>query len=1332
MAAPRTALAFGLLSTLALGCAGGEAPLERPGRGTIGEELYGVLCDRIGAQALPEDLYGLSFVDGCHRMPNGDFADAVKTDASVLPELVDGAKNLDGASVSLADQTEHRRLMVARIEALFRHRTELIRAFDAIFPGDLQVIAKDLTNADPTQSCDVPASGSTVRLGDALEDFLSRIVPMYDDGTLPQGTRSLARVFEGLVDASDAHDVFARIQGRSQYRPIATAVGVARPVAAYPRLRALANAGLSLFSPEVKLRDGTVLYPAGKAFGTLTASMNALYQELRTATAEAPEPKLVATSDTSSERQVLSRPRTKSELLRELVLFEDTRLGGTTSSFIAARDSRGFVKLAGPVAAPFVDRDGDALPDVDAKGAFVTSDGKPAPQPFYVSKPSDRAVDTYMRPLTAPGGALVYAYVDTRHTLAAEVIATIRPLVAEPEAGKSTALWDALGGAKVLAGARVKKTKTYAADPQLAKDWAKTHPGEAPPADLTTAPVRLTYDSIDPAKSPLLDLVHALTFVLGDESADDVLHLTQSLLAKNPNAVARVAKALLDAREAVAKHPEAKLPENSLFWDELLDVVTNIVAPTDGRQDLLPEKMIDALTDNESAKLGGIYANYMRYRDELSYDRANINGQAYNVTESRVIEMRNDVDRTKADTGTNRSSFQRFLQLIHDTNNVTACNKAGASIFVPSGTLGAVQFFNVTLPVFGTYKECEVFKIENMAKFYVDAMVGKAEMYLRDNTLRDGLVAGLGAANVNLMSKLSNIEGFFGADGVTVLANDSSERTLRPTPKFLDRLVFFDTPNDSQNARTQRFMRDLIGDNGFGTSVCPARTITDPLPSAPDAASDGRVRNLRNCDVPDLIRNRDPNTIFVWERFGFFGSMRPLLSGFVQERRQERFLDLLEVMHKHWQTSAAAASTTGTAECLLDRPTGATCTGDGISSYEPLLIEILNGDTLPALVELQKAAKATSIARCTEYDATTRQCKPGKTVTKTGTAVLAQALRALASPVRAKALGVTYRDGNDKALRNDGTRTRQVTPLDLIVDALKGFDAAFAASGDPKRLEGWRRARSIFADTAFKTTGTGAATAFESQLLPVAGPRLVALLREQLAAHCPPASTGTSPAPLCTWAKTEMPKKVEDLLTSPLAASLLDVGEVVRSDAAAKNELDSLVRYLLDPTSPHDALASMLAGVADFAQVLGDDANLVPLLHVAAFAAAPTLRDANDQVVLASVTDGQLALLRRMAARVYDENEKEICAREMDPLDLASGILERLVTPMKRADGSQDRTPFEVIADVVADVNRLDASRRDPLDAPDYGKLSSEVLDFLTNPKRGLEQFYAIVTKGLR
>src|SRR5215471_5095093 len=68
-------------------------------RGTLGEEMYGVLCDRVGAQGLHDDMTGASFSGICHRDADGKFVD--KVDDSRLPPLVDGAPSVDGKSISL-------------------------------------------------------------------------------------------------------------------------------------------------------------------------------------------------------------------------------------------------------------------------------------------------------------------------------------------------------------------------------------------------------------------------------------------------------------------------------------------------------------------------------------------------------------------------------------------------------------------------------------------------------------------------------------------------------------------------------------------------------------------------------------------------------------------------------------------------------------------------------------------------------------------------------------------------------------------------------------------------------------------------------------------------------------------------------------------------------------------------------------------------------------------------------------------------------------------------------------------------------------------------------
>ncbi len=75
-----------------------------PSRGSLGTELYGVVCDRAGAQSLHEDLTGASYYSICHA----PFTDTV--DTTQLPAIVDGAPNAAGQPVTAAQQTEGTRI----------------------------------------------------------------------------------------------------------------------------------------------------------------------------------------------------------------------------------------------------------------------------------------------------------------------------------------------------------------------------------------------------------------------------------------------------------------------------------------------------------------------------------------------------------------------------------------------------------------------------------------------------------------------------------------------------------------------------------------------------------------------------------------------------------------------------------------------------------------------------------------------------------------------------------------------------------------------------------------------------------------------------------------------------------------------------------------------------------------------------------------------------------------------------------------------------------------------------------------------------------------------
>src|SRR5579859_1422619 len=188
-----------------------------PPRGTLGAELYGVVCDRLGGQSLHEDLTGTSYAGICHVRSDGTYAD--KVDPTLLPPMVDGQLDVNGKPVPLAQQQTDRTYWIARLETLATHRKDLIAALDATFP-DIQIPIKDLGNADPTKSCNAPQAGGEGRLHDELSNLLGRMQALYDDGTIPQSTESLGRVITAFKASTEAQKAWSHFDARAGYRPI--------------------------------------------------------------------------------------------------------------------------------------------------------------------------------------------------------------------------------------------------------------------------------------------------------------------------------------------------------------------------------------------------------------------------------------------------------------------------------------------------------------------------------------------------------------------------------------------------------------------------------------------------------------------------------------------------------------------------------------------------------------------------------------------------------------------------------------------------------------------------------------------------------------------------------------------------------------------------------------------------------------------------------------------------------------------------------------------------------------------------------------------------------
>jgi len=230
----------------------------------------------------------------------------------------------------------------------------------------------------------------------------------------------------------------------------------------------------------------------------------------------------------------------------------------------------------------------------------------------------------------------------------------------------------------------------------------------------------------------------------------------------------------------------------------------------------------------------------------------------------------------------------------------------------------------------------------------------------------------------------------------------------------------------------------------------------------------------------------------------------------------------------------------------------------------------------------------------------------------------------------------------------------------------------------------------------------------------------------------PPSSASQPAIPLWNEAVTT--------LSGPTFAATMDVLDALRRDPNARAAEEDFLQYLaspavMDSVGQVEALTEFLSSAHDILQVLQDSENLfVPVYQVFSSAFVPPEAPPGSRALVDSTT----ALLTRIAGRATDASGMEICANELDPNDVVSVALAHLVTPMPLAnctpssiDPCTGDTPLEVIVDTIADVNRApDSTSSQILRPADYANISNELDEFLLDPTRGLEQFYAIVRQG--
>ncbi|MSP26284.1 MAG: hypothetical protein EXR75_14240 [Myxococcales bacterium] len=1249
-------------------------------KATLGDDIYGMMCDRLGASAFTEDLSGASFHSICHFDAAGRYGDTV--DLSHLPQPETEA------------QKRARVLSVNKLEGLAHRRALLVRALNQALP--------DVLIADPT----TPEPTDTVRLHDALLRFSQDITALYETNPfepggelLPTTTRALGALFGAVESHDPARAALMHISARQAYRPFEVGLGALRTLLAYPELRPFLRAQLR------------VLGPAGIAAPTLELALTVAKRELLTSACELCALGPVLIDDATA---TPNRPRRAIEVLERLLLDESEAylpLGGSQARYITRRDGRGFaVPLgnepgrAGTVLAPFVDLNSDGFADVDGLGRFIDGVGAPLAldAPFYVpgklSSPPDASGRT---------GVELYRYVDTSQTLAAalmrDVVALVDPTKyaspdsVEPWLSESETLMYALSGIVVLAGPRAPAQFDHVANALV--------PSDAPCPSATVACT--SYQRFVGEASPLAALVHGFGQVLGTRDSDAVLLALETLVRDHEPVVARLIGAALAVKEIADEHdalaakggePKAELAYDVPIWDEIGQIAGDMATHPG-----LFTRLIEALADPTivtphpqdvkiqepgAEHLGETLSAFMRMRDRYSYDPNNINGPALNLVDggSSIANPHNPVDRDQPLRGGNRSMFEASAQLIHDATRVRACNKPGAKLHTSLG---------IDWPLIGSYDACELFTFENMGAFYLDALL--------PTTHPKRALLNVKAADLNAL--LDFVGAFTSPDALLEASSGLTGLTLHPSGPALNRLLFFGADStkygklpdyDAKNAgtTTNKFVSMAI--DPVSPSVCPVN-------------ADG----VGACTNPDdLLRVRDHAVIFGWERLGFQTYLRPQMKAFAElscnsavtacdltdDTGENFFLDLVRTLWRHWPGSDHDEVCDHNASKGHSRY----CSAAGANRYEPLLGDAFLSDLIPALHEFAKVAATVEIT-------VARGPKKGTKVK--GSAIVESLLKVLFSRDYAASVAMTDLAGKKSTKWVDGTPQAQLTGFSLVADALHAMDERFAASDVPdgaKRKSKWRRARSQLVDRFLAVEGEGGAARFKNRAVPMVLRTVLRILREQINANCPERETTGE----CDWARHQLGKNFADALSRPVFASVAGLVDELNEDEPARRELERFLSYALLDVGASDALQGVLASLGDLMQVLRADLELAPIFNAVSVAASPKADAAGP-----GCADRTVQLLTAMSGEAYDRYH------------ILDRVLPAIVTPIDAATGL---TPLEIILDAVAELNRVDAGATTPLDEQDYRFVMQTLREFFASETRGFEQLYAIAKNRQR
>lgn len=620
------------------------------------------------------------------------------------------------------------------------------------------------------------------------------------------------------------------------------------------------------------------------------------------------------------------------------------------------------------------------------------------------------------------------------------------------------------------------------------------------------------------------------------------------------------------------------------------------------------EDLMKAMEDPRMADFGPRIADFMTYAGEFRYDP---------VTHGIVGELDRPVDRSMPDTGFNRSIWQRILHLLSDASGATLCNRPVTQI-----NLGAIV-------VNKSYDECALFRVDDLAVFYVRSLA-----YARDengNFIYDDEGEPVHAAHLDLMWNDPILEAAV-TDEVMEIATGIEGFGEHPTPAALGRVLFLDP------------RPELIA------------TLTDPP----------RTRH------GELFAERHGGALPGWELYGFLDTKQPLVQPFVDHGAEALFVDLLEVLNKHWPSRESADHQ----QEDPDAPGYAWASGAVV--YEPIIAEILrSSDLLPSVL--------------------------GSAPTLNTVVVNGKSLAAILGGTGLFFLtpqpGLANRQGETTTTTADGRPVSVLSPWHILADAYAKKAELLAAA--PEAAAAWDEAVSEIIDVLGRgqyDPDTG--WRFANPRLRGVGMTLIDFLRDRLLAH-------DAQGDRAEWLAGALPEDMEEILGGPLVAGLVDSTLALGQAPEARRALEGLLAYALDEQESPDAFRGMLVSLSQVMYLVAlDQRDMVPLGRMLGEIIDPAR----------GWMDAQLSFA--LAARLAEG-------------ELAKGERSTLVTLLQHGvtEYGPGHTPLGDIIEGVAEVHRarpyVDLNKA--YTSEDYPSLLRGIASFLGEEKHGLRQLITII-----